>query len=82
MADPTRMKHSVSSLLRLSSFKNDESLKLCVGSIDNEKAFDFVQLGRWTPGHDTQEGRKHPMVLVVSYICVGRHPDGCRFSKW
>ena len=30
----------------------------------------------------TQEGRKNPMVSVVSYICVGHHPGGCRFSKW
>ena len=28
------------------------------------------------------EGRKNPMLSVVSYICVGYHPGGCRFSKW
>ena len=28
------------------------------------------------------QGRKNPMVSVVSYICVGYHAGGCRFSKW
>ena len=28
------------------------------------------------------EGRKNPMLSVVSYICVSYHPGGCRFSKW
>ena len=28
------------------------------------------------------EGRKNPMLSVISYICVGNHPGGCRFSKW
>ena len=28
------------------------------------------------------EGRKNPMLSVISYICVGYHPGGCRFSKW
>ena len=28
------------------------------------------------------EGRKNPMLSVISYICVGNHPGGCRVSKW